>query len=87
MDEDNRSFWKLCEDGDIEGVQAAIDNGANVNEANEDGDVDAVAEALENGEDFNEENDHYGYDFGSTGLMYALRGDHIDVVQLLLQHP
>ena len=31
---DNRSFWKLCEAGDIEGVQAAIDNGVDVNDAN-----------------------------------------------------
>ena len=30
---DNRRFGQLCLDGDIEGVQAAIDNGADVNEA------------------------------------------------------
>ena len=30
----DRRFWKLCHDGDIEEVQAAIDNGADVNEAN-----------------------------------------------------
>ena len=30
----DQSFWELCLDGDIEGVQAAIDNGADVNEAN-----------------------------------------------------
>ena len=29
---DNRRFGQLCLDGDIEGVQAAIDNGADVNE-------------------------------------------------------
>ena len=29
-----RSFNDLCSDGDIEGVQAAIDNGADVNEEN-----------------------------------------------------
>ena len=30
---DQQSFWILCTAGDIEGVQAAIDNGADVNEA------------------------------------------------------
>ena len=29
-----QSFWRLCNKGDIERVQAAIDNGADVNEAN-----------------------------------------------------
>ena len=29
---DHRTFYQLCYDGDIEGVQAAIDNGADVNE-------------------------------------------------------
>ena len=29
---DNRRFWELCSLGDIEGVQAAMDNGADVNE-------------------------------------------------------
>ena len=29
---DHRGFYQLCMDGDIEGVQAAIDNGADVNE-------------------------------------------------------
>ena len=28
----DRSFWNLCSIGDIEGVEAAIDNGADVNE-------------------------------------------------------
>ena len=84
---DNQSFWKLCEAGDVEGVQAAIANGADVNEANEEGDVDAIAEAFENGEEFNEESDYYSYDRGSTGLMYALRGYHNNVVQILLEHP
>ena len=28
----DQSFWRSCENGDIEGVQAAIDNGADVNE-------------------------------------------------------
>ena len=28
----DRRFFQLCYDGDIEGVQAAIDNGADVNE-------------------------------------------------------
>ena len=31
------SFWDLCYRGDIEGVQAAIDNGADVNEEDCDG--------------------------------------------------
>ena len=31
---DQQSFWESCRIGDIEGVQAAIDNGADVNEAN-----------------------------------------------------
>ena len=31
----DQSFVKLCDAGDIEGVQAAIDNGADVNEAND----------------------------------------------------
>ena len=30
---DQRYFWELCWDGDIEGVKAAIDNGVDVNEA------------------------------------------------------
>ena len=33
----DRRFWELCKDGDIEGVQAAIDNGADVNEVDCDG--------------------------------------------------
>ena len=28
----DQSFWRSCENGDIEGVQAAIDNGADVND-------------------------------------------------------
>ena len=28
----DQRFWDLCSNGDIEGVQAAIDNGADVNE-------------------------------------------------------
>ena len=28
----DRRFFEFCHDGDIEGVQAAIDNGADVNE-------------------------------------------------------
>ena len=34
---DQLTFWRLCRDGDIEGVQAAIDNGANVNEEDDSG--------------------------------------------------
>ena len=30
----DRSFWELCNAGDVEAVKAAIDNGADVNEAN-----------------------------------------------------
>ena len=33
----DQRFKKLCKDGDIEGVQAAIDNGADVNEVDCDG--------------------------------------------------
>ena len=33
----DRRFCELCRDGDIEGVQAEIDNGANVNEENDSG--------------------------------------------------
>ena len=32
---DQRTFYQLCYDGDIEAVQAAIDNGADVNEEND----------------------------------------------------
>ena len=56
----DQSFWELCQDGDIEEVQAAIDNGADVNEA-----------TLK----------------GATGLMWALREGHNNVVQLLLHNP
>ena len=31
----DQNFWQLCYNGDIEGVQAAIDNGADVNEEND----------------------------------------------------
>ena len=34
---DQLTFWRLCRDGDIEGVQAAIDNRANVNEEDDSG--------------------------------------------------
>ena len=34
---DQLTFWRLCRDGDIEGVQAAIDDGANVNEEDDSG--------------------------------------------------
>ena len=34
---DQLTFWRLCRDGDIEGVQAEIDNGANVNEEDDSG--------------------------------------------------
>ena len=30
----DKSFWELCFDGDVEAVKAAIENGADVNEAN-----------------------------------------------------
>ena len=33
----DQSFWRSCENGDIEGVQAAIDNGTDVNEDNANG--------------------------------------------------
>ena len=33
----DQRLWDLCCDGDIEGVEAAIDNGADVNEEDEDG--------------------------------------------------
>ena len=33
----DQSFWRLCRVGDIEGVQAAIDNGADVNEIDQTG--------------------------------------------------
>ena len=33
----DQRFWRLCSDGDIEGVQAAIDNGTDVNEDNANG--------------------------------------------------
>ena len=34
---DQLTFWRLCRDGDIEGVQAEIDDGANVNEEDDSG--------------------------------------------------
>ena len=41
-------FWKLCFLGDIEGVQAAIDNGADVNETGVNG-ATGLMLALNNG--------------------------------------
>ena len=32
MGDTDRKFWRLCSGGNFEGVQAAIDNGADVNE-------------------------------------------------------
>ena len=60
MGDTDRNFWRLCSGGNFEGVQAAIDEGADVNEEN---------------------------NRGETGLMWALRNSHNNVVQVLLQHP
>ena len=81
----DQSFWRSCENGDIEGVQAAIDNGANVNS------VQCTERCTERCTDMfltlGWTCTEHSNPLGLTGLMWALSNKHNNVVQLLLNHP
>ena len=80
----DRSFWELCRDLDIEGVQAAIDNGADVNEKGHLGESGLMWACQNNG--LNQNNmvqlllNHPQIDvntvnqFGDCALHYAMNG-------------
>ena len=74
----DQRFWRLCYDGDIEGVQAAIDNGANVNSAQ------CTERCTERCTDMYETLGwtctEHSNPLGLTGLMWALSNKHNNVV-------
>ena len=81
----NLRFFEFCRVGDIKGVQAAIDNGANVNS------VQCTERCTERCTDMfltlGWTCTEHSNPLGLTGLMLALSNKHNNVVQLLLNHP
>ena len=81
----NLRFVEFCRVGDIKGVQAAIDNGANVNsdQCTERCTERCTDMFLTLGWTCTE----HSNPLGLTGLMLALSNKHNNVVRLLLNHP
>ena len=85
------NFWELCENGDIEGVQAAIDDGADVNEADSGGRT-GLMRALRGGHNnvVRALLQHPKTDFskldlkGSSALHWAVFGDNHEGMSALL---